>query len=368
MWRRLWALTQKEFIQMLRDARSIPLVIIGCAGELILFAFAVHTNVGHIPMVVVDQSMSAASRSYIDAFIQSGSFDLQAFAGNSSEAIHTIDSGQASIGIIIPPDFARQVFQRNASVLMLVDGSSAFTSQSAYQSAQAISQAYAIDLIGPAVQATSPLTTYIQILYNPDLKDLWVVVPGFFAMIFQAISMNFTSLAVVREREAGTIEALLVTPIRPVELMLAKTLPNLALALANALTLMVTSVLVLGVPFRGSPALFVSLALLNACCGLVMGLAISTLVNTQNQSQQLSGMVNITGMFLAGVMYPVYSMPLLLRLIGYIFPNTYFVPVARGVFLKGIGLPDVWPQALAMAALFIALLFISTRLFRQSLD
>jgi ABC-2 type transport system permease protein len=150
--------------------------------------------------------------------------------------------------------------------------------------------------------------------------------------------------------------------------MLAKTLPNLALALVNTLTLMITSILILGVPFRGSLALFVLLALLNACCGLVMGLAISTLVSTQNQSQQLAGMVNITGMFLAGVMYPVYSMPLLLRWIGYIFPNTYFVPIARGIFLKGTGLPDLWPQALAMVVLFVALLFIATRLFRQSLD
>lgn len=365
MWRRLWALTQKEFIQMLRDARSIPLVVIGCAVELIGFAFAVHTNVANIPMVVVDQSMSAASRSYVNAFVQSGSFALQGFAENQIGAMHTIDSGQASIGLVIPPDFARQVLQRDATVLMLVDGSSAFTSQSAYQSAQAISQAYAVSLVG---QVASPLTTYIQILYNPDLKDLWVMVPGFFAMLFQGISMNFTSLAVVREREAGTIEALLVTPIRPVELMLAKTLPNLALALVNTLTLMITSILILGVPFRGSLALFVVLALLNACCGLMMGLAISTLVNTQNQSQQLGAMVNITGMFLAGVMYPVYSMPLLLRLIGYIFPNTYFVPIARGVFLKGTGLSDLWPQALAMAVLFIALLFIATRLFRQSLD
>ena len=365
MWSRLWALTQKEFIQMLRDARSIPLVVIGCAVELVLFAFAVHTNVGNIPMVVVDQSMSAASRAYIAAFVESGSFELQAMAENQAGAMHAIDSGQASIGMIIPPDFARQVIQGDATVLMLVDGSSAFTSQSAYQSAQAISQTYAVNLAG---RVASPLTTYIQILYNPDLKDLWIVVPGFFAMIFQAISMNFTSLALVREREAGTIEALLVTPIRPVELMLAKTMPNLALALVNTLTLMVTSILILGVPFRGSLPLFVVLALLNACCGLLMGLAISTLVNTQNQSQQLTGMVNITGMFLAGVMYPVYSMPWILRVIGYFFPNTYFVPIARGVFLKGTGLADLWPQALAMVVLFVALLFLATRLFRQSLD
>ena len=365
MWNRLLALTQKEFIQMLRDARSIPLVVIGCAVELIGFAFAVHTSVANIPMVVVDQSKSAASRSYIAAFVESGSFELEAVAENQASAMHAIDSGQASIGLIIPPDFARQVIKRNATVLMLVDGSSAFTSQSAYRSAQAISQAYAVSLVG---QVASPLTTYIQILYNPDLKDLWIVVPGFFAMLFQGISMNFTALAVVREREAGTIEALLVTPIQPVELMLAKTLPNLALALVNTLTLIFTSILILGVPFRGILTLFVILALLSACCGLMMGLVISTLVNTQNQSQQLGAMVNITGMFIAGVMYPVYSMPLLLRVIGYVFPNTYFVPIARGVFLKGIGLPDLWPQALAMAVLFVGLLFLATRLFRQSLD
>lgn len=365
MLRRLVALTQKEFIQLMRDAKSLPLVMVGCAVELILFAFAVHTDIHHIPMVVVDQSMSGASRAYLNAFVESDYFDMAVTAPDQAGAMRAIDSGRAAIGVIIPPNFTRAVIQGSASVLLLVDGSSAFTSQSAYRAAQSISQAYAVSL---SSEPASPLTTHLQILYNPDLKDLWVFVPAFFAMLFQAVSMNFTSLAVVREREAGTLEALLVTPIRPIELMLAKTMPNLLFALINTFALLGTAILVLGVPFRGSLPLFIILAMLNACCGLVMGLAISTLVTTQNQSQQLAGMINIAGMFLAGVLYPIYTMPLILRVIGFGFPNTYFVPIARGLFLKGSTLVDLWPQALGLVALFIVLLFVATRLFRQSLD
>ncbi len=365
MLRRMKALTQKEFIQMMRDARSIPLVIVGVAVELVLFALVVHTDIHHIPMVVVDQARSSASRAYLDAFVNSGYFDLALSSDNPADATRALDSGQAAIGLVIPPDFTTHLAQGSAEVLLLVDGSSAFTSQSAYRAAQAVSQAYAVSITG---SPSSPLTAHIQILYNPDLKDLWIITPAFFAFFFQAVSMNFTSLAVVRERERGTLEALLVTPIRPIELMLAKTLPNLALALLSAVGLLITSGLVLGVPFRGSLPVFLGLALLNACCGLVMGLAVSTLVNTQNQSQQLMSMINITAMFLAGVMYPIYSLPLVLRVLGYIFPSTYFVPVARGFFLKGIGLGDVWPQVLAMAALFVVMLVIATRLFRRSLD
>lgn len=365
MLRRLWALVQKEFIQLIRERRIVIGLLIGAPLELILFAAAVHTDVRHIPMVVADYSMSSASRSYLNAFAASGDFDIISTVSNQADVIRAVDGGQASLGIVVPPDFATQIGRGGATVLMLVDGSSSFTSRSAFNTANAISQQYAVSL---TTQPSSPLTAHIQILYNPDLSDTWFIIPAFIAMMLFAVSESLTSQSIVRERERGTIEALLVTPIRPFELMLAKMIPSLLVTFGSALMMLVVSTLILQVPFRGSLLLFSVLSLVMAGCGLGLGLMISSAVQTQNQSQQLHTMAGITGMFLGGVLFPTYALPLLLRAMSYIFPATYFIPIARGIFLKGIGLGDLWPQALALVVLLGTTLVIATRLFRQRLD
>ncbi len=368
MLRRLWALTQKEFIQLFRDRRTLISLLIGPALELLLFAAAIHTDVKHIPMVVDDQSTSVASRAYLNTFVDSDAFDIVASASSQAEALQAIDRGQAAIGVVIPPDFAAQVARGTASVQLLVDGSSSFTSQSAYNAADAISQQYAVSLMPRAPGAGAGIDPHIQILYNPDLKDTWFVAPAFMAMLLYALAETLTSLAIVRERERGTIEALLVTPVRPLEMILAKMIPSLVLVSASGLMLLGASRLVLGVPFRGSLLLLAALSLVGIGCGLALGLVISSVVQTQNQSQQLHSMIQITGMFLGGVLFPIYTLPLVLRLLSTIFPTVYLIPILRGMALKGIGLADLWPQALALVVLLVASLLVATVLFRQSLE
>jgi drug efflux transport system permease protein len=365
MQRRVWALVQKELIQMARDRRTLLLLIIGTVAELLLFAAAVHTDVNHLAMVVADQSLSSAGRQYLDAFVTTGQFDVIERVQNEADLRQTINAGRAAVGLLIPPDFANRVARGDATVLMLIDGSSAFTSQSAYRAASAISQQYAVSLTR---QSVPPLTADLQVLYNPDIRDLWFITPAFIAVLFQAVAMNLTALAVVRERERGTIEALLVTPVRPVELMLAKTIPNLLVVFVDAMLLWLVATFGLGVPFRGNPLVFVVLSLMTAGCGLAMGLLISTVVQTQNQAVQLGVMVNLGGLFLAGLMFPTYGLPPLLRPLSFLFPTTYFIQIARGMFLKGIGLTELWPQSLALLALLVLSLAAASRLFRQSLD
>jgi len=365
MLRRLSALVQKEFIQLFRDRRTVIALIIGPALELLLFVAAIHTDVRHIPMMVADQSLSAASRSYLNAFTDTQSFDIVATVSSQAAMLRGIDGGQASIGMVIPADFATQIARGSANVLMLVDGSTSFTSQSALNAANAISQQYAAS---QTRQPGSPLTTQIRILYNPDLKDSWFITPAFIAMLLYALAETLTSLAIVRERERGTIEALLVTPVRPLELMVAKMIPSLLLTFASGLSLLVVATLLLGVPFRGNLPLFLGLSLLGAGCGLGLGLMISSVAQTQNQSQQLHSMVQLVGVFLGGVLFPTYALPLVLRGLSYIFPTVYFIPILRGMALKGIGLAYLWPQTLALVVLFGATLFVASRLFRQSLD
>jgi ABC-2 type transport system permease protein len=316
-------------------------------------------------MAVADQSLSQASQSYLNAMVDSNYFDIVANVSSQDDLMKAIDSGQANVGILIPPDFAAKVTQDQANVLVLVDGSDSYITNSAYSTINAISQTYSISLIRlPA----NPLNMSIRILYNPDLDQLWFLVPGLLVALMQGITMNLTALAIVREREVGTIEALLVTPIRPVELMLGKTLPYLVVAFVNMGSIFFFATVVFGVPFMGNLLLFFFLSIIFATTGLGLGLAISTASQTQMQAQQLGGMFNFVGMFLAGFLFPAYALPLVLRVIGGIFPMTYFLPIVRGVFTKGVGLAAIWQPVAASIFLLAVILFAATRLFRQSLD
>jgi len=365
MLRRTWALTQKEFIQLLR----FPLVLIGLtlgpALELLLLATAVRTDVQHIPMVVADQSLSAASGSYLTAFTDSGSFDIVAAVPDQAAVVRAIDSGQADIGLVIPPDFAERVVQRDANVLILVDGTNSYVTQTAYSAAQAISQSYALRL---SQAPPSPLDVRIQVLFNPGLQELWFLVPGFGAFLLYGLALKLTAFAVVREREAGTIEALLVTPIRPLELMLAKMIPNLCVAVVNMLFTFTLGMVLFGVPFRGSLLLFSVLSGLFAAGSLGLGLAISSISQSQVQANQLASLMNIAVLFLSGFMFPVAALPPLLRALGYIMPMTFFLPIVSGIITKGVGLNDLWTPVLSLAALTVVIFLVGALAFRKKLD
>jgi ABC-2 type transport system permease protein len=365
MLRRIRAITQKEFIQLLRDPVLVIILLIMPLLQLSLFASAIHTDIKHIPMAVADQSLSQESQSYINALVDSDYFDVTETDSSQEELMNAIDSGRVYLGILIPPDFAAQVKQRQANVLMLVDGSDSYISNTAYSTANAISQSYAVSLIKLPV---TPLNLSIQILYNPDVNQLWFIVPGLLAALLQGITMNLTALAVVREREAGTIEALLVTPIRPVELMIGKTIPFLVVAFANSTSILTFAITIFKVPFQGNILLFFLLALIFAFTGLGLGLAISAGSNTQMQAQQLGMMFNFIGMFLAGFLFPAYALPLVLKIISKIFPMTYFLPIVRGIYTKGVGISALWGQVGAACLLLVVILFLATRLFRESLD
>jgi ABC-2 type transport system permease protein len=365
MLRRIWAITQKEFIQLLRERIFLFLILFATLVEVVLLAVAIHTDIRHIPMVVADQSVSAESRAYLNALVDSGYFDIIATVSGQQDIINAIDSGQANLGILIPPDFASQVKLHQANVLMLVDGSSSYVTRSAYGTANAITQAYAINLIR---QPVNPLNMDVRVLYNPDMQDLWSIIPGLLAAMVGGVALNMTTLVVVREREVGTIEALLVTPIRPVELMLGKTIPNLLIALAVVAENLAFSVLVFGLPFRGNLLLFFALATLFCFSGLGLGLVISVAAQNQMQAQFLGVMVNFIGFFLAGMLFPAYALPPVLRLLSYLIPATYFLPIARDIMIKGVGLEAIWGDVVGLCILTVLIVIAAARLFRESLD
>jgi len=377
MFKRIWAVIQKEFIQTLRDRRTLGIQLALPMIQLVLFGYAITTQVSHIPTIVADQSLDAASRAFLQALTGSGYFDVIGSAASLAEVSRAINAGRAQVGVVIPPDFAARVNQNDAAALILVDGSDLFTSQSAYNAATVISQAHSVEITLERLrrsgqvregQSFLPLDTRLRILYNPDLKDLWFLIPGMVALLLQMQTVILTAAAVVREREAGTIEQLLVTPIRPIELMIGKIAPNMAIALVNMLTILGLGILWFRVPFRGDFWLFFGLALLYMFAGLGLGLLVSTVSQNQRQVQQINGMIIILGLLLSGFIFPRSAMPQLPRVVGNLFPLTYFIPISRGIITKGVGIESLRGEVAALTAYVVIIMLLATRAFRRRLD
>ena len=377
MIQRILAIIQKEFSQTLRDRTTLGIMLTMPLLQLILFGYAINTNVSHIPSVVADQSMDNTSRAYLDAMVNSGYFNIISNASDQAGAIQAIDDGKAQVGIVIPPNFEQNMLRGDAQVLILVDGSDFFTSQSANAYATIVGEEYSIKIVYEEIaqagrQASGnglpALNALVRVLYNPDMKDLWFLIPGMAAMLLQTQSLVLTAAAVVREREVGTIEQILVTPIRPMELMIGKIVPYVIIAMLNMLTVIGIGVFWFGVPFQGSFWLFISLSFLYVFGGLGLGLLISSISQNQRQAQQIMMLFMMISLLLGGFIFPRYTMPAAVRVIGNLFPMTYFVPIARGIITKGIGFSALSSQVLALLVYLVVVILLATITFRRRLD
>ncbi len=374
MFQRVGAILQKELIQILRDRRTLAVLILTPLLQLILFGYAVHMTVTHIPLVVVDQSLDLQSRAYLDSLTSSQYFDIIVWEPDQAAAAQAIDKGQARAGLVIPPDFGTRILHGSAEVLFLVDGSDMFTSQSAFNAANLIAQQHAIQLRldqqarqGQA-SASLPLNSFVRVLYNPDMKDLWFMLPGMIAILLQQECVILTALGVVRERETGTLEQILVTPIRPFELMVGKALPNLIIAMINMLTILAVGVFWFKVPFQGDIWLFAGLSVIFSLAGLGLGLLISSASENQRQAQQLLLAVNMISLILGGSFFPRYAMPQAIQWLGNLVPVSHFIPIARAIINKGVGLAFIWQETVVLLVYVVAILFVAARSFRQRLD
>lgn len=377
MWQRLRALIRKEFIQTLRDRRTLTIVLTLPIVLLFLFGYAVEMTVDHIPTVVVDNSKDQQSWKFLEAMETSGFFDIKNYVQSESEAIAAIDGGTARVAIVIPPGFAASLERGAAQALIVVDGSDAMTVQSAFNAAITVGEAHAVDLLtqkleraGPRVSgvAMKPLDVRTRVLYNPDIRSLVFMVPGMVALILQQQTVQLTALSIVRERELGTIEQILVTPIRPWELMLGKIVPNVIIAFINLGTILALGVFWFGVPFNGSLSLFLGMALLYVFSSLGLGILVSTVSNNQRQAQQLSALIQLPGMMLSGYIFPRSKMPLLVRWAGEFLPITHFLQIARGIMTKGVGFHFVQNQVWILLVYGVVVFVVSAFSFKERLE
>jgi len=374
---RIRAIIEKEFIQTLRDRRALAIQIGLPVAQLIIFAYAIRMNVEHIPTVVADQSLDTSSHDYVAAMTASGYFDVVDYVAGVREAISLIDEGRAQAGIVIPPDFQESVARGEATTLLLVDGSDIFTSQTAYNTINAIAQQHATEIVWQKLARTAtiaegadlmPLDMRVRILYNPNLEDIIFLIPGMIATILQTQAITLTAAAIVREREAGTMEQLLVTPIKPAELMLGKLMPNIVIAMINMLSILAIGIFWFQVPFKGSFWAFLWLAFLYVFSGLGLGLLVSAISENQKQSQQTAMLIMLVGLILGDFIFPRYLMPPLVRIVGNLFPLTYFVPIARGLITKGVVVDVLWEQVMALGIYVILIMTLAIGSFKPRME
>ncbi len=372
--RRLVAIIVKEFIQVIRDRRTLAMALLMPVIQLLLFGYAITTDVQHLPTIVLDQSRSQESRTLIQRFENSRYFDVQWSAFNVSAVQDAIDRGAARVGIVVPADFARTLQAgRSAQVQVIVDASDPIVARSAISAAEGIGQVVSVEIVGRRLARTTgvfelPIDVRTRAWYNPDLRSVNFMVPGLLAVVLQMLTMMLTAVAIVRERELGTLELLVATPIRKSELMLGKILPYVVLGYVDITLALLIAAFWFRVPIRGSLALLYGLALIFYLTTLGQGVLISTVSRTQRQAMQASFFAFLPSILLSGFLFPREGMPLVIQWIGYGIPLTYFLIIVRGIILKGIGLGMLANQVVPLAVLGLVFFAASVIRFQKRLE
>jgi len=368
--RRFGPMFRKEFIQMRRDPLTLGIMTAIPVIQLLLFGFAIQTDVRHIPTVVLDESRTPTSRDAIAAFENTGNFRIVAHVDGRDALDAWIARGDAQAGIAVPHDFPRDLGRgTTATVQVIVDASDPLSSQAALAAAAGVAQMRNLAILSSVAHRPAlPLETRIRPRYNPGLRSANYIVPGLVGVILTITLVLVTAMAIVRERERGTLEQLIVTPITKTELMLGKIAPYVGVGLVQMTTVLLLGRFVFDVPLTGNVLLLYGLAFIFIVASLALGLFVSTLVRTQQQGMQASFFFVLPNILLSGFMFPRQAMPALFQWIGALLPLTHFLKVLRGILLKGVGVRELWNEMAILLAFAVVLIALSVRRFRKTLD
>ena len=350
---------------MVRDRRTLALILVMPIMQLFLFGYAINQTVDHLATVVSDASNDARSREFVQSLANTGYFTIIGGVSDAGAARRAIDDGTAKVAFVIPSDFGTNALAgRPAQVQVLIDGSDPSVAQTALLTAETLARALSVQLVGLAGGALDLRPT---VLYNPGMQSVNFMIPGLIGLVLQTQAVLLTTFAIVRERERGTFEQLIVTPIRPMELMIGKIFPYVVVAFVQITVALAVGTFWFQVPFHGSLLLLLGLALLFLLGALGIGLLISTVTSNQTQGMQLAMFTMLPGILLSGFMFPREAMPLPLQALSSLIPLTYFLQVLRGTILKGVGMEALWPQAVYLAVFAAAIVAFSVFRFRRSL-
>jgi ABC-2 type transport system permease protein len=377
--RRLWHVIVKELLQLRHDRKMLPVIFVAPVLQIVAFGYAVNTEVREVPVVLVDQDRSPRSRELVDRFVSSGYFTLVASEDTPRAIDPWLVSGRGQVALVIGPGYgAAAEGGRPASVQVIADGSDASAATQALSYAAAIvrgaEQEHARErlqaaLAGSPVAPPGRIDLVPRVFYNADLKSRWFYVPAVLAMILMIMTMLLSAMAVVREKEIGTLEQLMVTPLRPWQLLVGKLAPFAAIGTLQVFLVTGVTTLWFGVPLRGSFLLLLGITQLFLLNTLGLGLLVSTLVRNQQQAMMAAAfLVMIPMIYLSGLIFPIENMPPVIQTATYAIPLRYYANVIRGVFLKGAGLETLWRECIVLALMGTGLLTVASLRFRKRLD
>jgi ABC-2 type transport system permease protein len=372
---RMVSLIRKEFIQIVRDPRTLGLTFIIPVLMLFLLGFAATNDVRNIPLAYLDQDQSTESRVLLDAYRAADYFSLDYPVRSEAEMRFLIDSNKARAGMIIPHGYGRTIAAgRVGQIAFFIDGSDPTVAGTALSAAQLIGQSHSaaiqVERINLSGRGGSPLPINVQtqIWYNPGLVSANYMIPALIGLILQFLTTILTATSIVRERERGTIEQIIVTPIRSWELMVGKLAPYVLIGFFDTLEILIVGVLVFHIPINGNLELFLALSGLFLITTLGIGLLISTISNTQQEAMLSSMFTILPSIFLSGFFFPLAAMPTILQIISYAIPLRYFLIIARGIVLKGVGVEALWGEIIALALFAIVVMGAAAVRFRKRLD
>lgn len=365
----LWPMLWKEFVQLRRDRFTLAMMVALPAVQLLLFGFAIQTEVRHIRTLVLDESKTPESRALVRVMTNTGNFDFVGTVASRDEIADRIGRGDAGAALVIPPAFMADLRRgRTAQAQVIVDAADPMSSSAAMSGAAQAAQARALELADPGGAAHPPLEVRIRPWYNPGLRSAVYIVPGIVGVLLSMTMVMITSMAVVRERERGTLEQLVVTPISRTGLMLGKLIPFLLIGYVQMTVVLLLGRLVFDVPFRGSLVALYVITLAFIVANLGLGLLLSTAVRTQTQAMQLSFFFLMPNILLSGFMFPREAMPAPAQWIGALLPLTYYLRILRAILLKGVGTAQVWPESLALVGFALVLVALSVRRFSKTIE
>jgi ABC-2 type transport system permease protein len=373
-WRRVWTIAVKEYRQFFRDHRTVAATMLLPLIQVVLYGY-LSSEVRHQPTIVWDNSHTAESRNLLTAFVNSSYFSIDYYARDMQDVVKHIDGGKALAGIVIPPDYATLLLaKKRPEVMVAVDASDATAAQTALSAAQAVGTSVTQQMVVKQLQLAGDSVPDVGVdvrtraWYNPGLRQEVFIVPGVLALVMQ-FTMTFLSMStIVRERELGTLEQLIVSPIQSGELILGKMIPLMTIGYINVTTILLFAVFWFQVPVLGSVALLYLTVLAFFFTTLGLGTLVSTVAKTYIQAVQLIQFLLMPSMLLSGFIFPVEAMPRALQWISYLIPLRYFLTIVRGIVIKGVGLDYLWPQTLMLLALGLAVFGTAVLRFQKRID
>ena len=370
---RTLALIRKEFLHIIRDPRTLFVMFLMPVIQLVLLGYAATTDIEQLRTAVADGDKSEASRELINAYRASNYFDIALYVESEKQLEYLVDAGQVKAGLIISAGYGESVANgEQAQVAFVIDGSDPSVANTVLAASQSVGQAQSMRIMErttgidpddlPGVQVRP------RVWYNPEMKSANFMIPGLMGMILYLLTALFTSMSIVREREQGTIEQLIVTPVKPLELIIGKITPYVFIAFISVLEVLAIGVFWFGVPIKGSLGLLLGLSALFLLTSLGIGIFISSVAYTQQEAMLLVFLTMFPTIFLAGFFFPIEAMPGWLQALTYIVPLRYMLVIIRGIILKGVGLQILRQEVIALIIFGIAITLLAATRFRKKLE